>query len=78
MTIVFAATRESSMVTMARSLRLSLQLTQYELAESVGISKEDVDLLEHSLPIPLDIKNRLLKRLNSVKSARESQLRLPL
>ena len=78
MTIVFAATRESSMVTMARSLRLSLQLTQQELADSSGISKEDIDLFENSLPIPLDIKNRLLKRLYSVKSARESQLRLPL
>jgi len=78
MSLVFAAIRESSISTMARSLRLSLQLTQQELADSAGISKEDVDLFENSLPIPLDIKNRLLKKLYSVKSARESQLYLHL
>jgi len=66
------------MVTMARSLRLSLQLTQHELAESAGISKEDVDLFENNLPIPLDIRNRLLKKLFAAKSARESQIHLPL
>ena len=66
------------MGTLARSLRITLQLTQQELADSVGASKEDVDLFEHNLPLPLDIKNKLLKKLYAAKSARESQLHLPL
>ncbi|MFC2066387.1 hypothetical protein ACFLUO_04915 [Chloroflexota bacterium] len=74
MTIIFAPARESSMVTKARNLRILLQLTQQELADSVGVPKEDVNLFENNLPIPLDIKNRLLKKLYAAKSARESQL----
>ena len=78
MTIVFAPTRESPIVTKARNLRILLQLTQQELADSVGVPKEDVALFEHNLPMPLDIKNRLLKKLYAAKSARESQLQLRL
>ena len=78
MTTVLTYTRESSIGTMARSLRMSLQLTQQELADIVGVSKEDIDLLEHSHPITLQAKNRLLKRLYTAKSARESQLRFSL
>ena len=66
------------MGTLARSLRITLQLTQQELADSVGASKKDVDLFENNLPLPLDIKNKLLKKLYAAKSARESQLHLPL
>ena len=78
MTIVFAPTRQSSTGTMAISLRILLQLTQQELADSVSVPKEDVDLFENNLSIPLDIKNRILKKLYAAKSARESQLHLPL
>ncbi len=78
MTEVITISKESSIGPLARSLRIALQLTQRELAEDVGVLKEDVDLLENNLPIPLDTKRRLLKKLYAVKSANESQLRLPL
>ena len=70
--------RESSIGLWARSLRISLQLTEQELADSVGVSKEDVYLFEHNLPVQLDIKQKLLKKLYAVKSASEYQLRFPL
>ncbi|MFC1956199.1 helix-turn-helix domain-containing protein, partial [Chloroflexota bacterium] len=74
MSIIFAPTRESSIGPWARELRVSLQLTQQELADRAGISKEDVELLEHGLPMPLDIKNKLLKKLYAAKSASKCQL----
>ena len=78
MTEVITISKESSIGHLARSLRIALRLTQRELAEDVGVLKEDVDLLENNLPIPLDTKRRLLKKLYAVKSANESQLRLSL
>ncbi|MFC2033379.1 helix-turn-helix domain-containing protein [Chloroflexota bacterium] len=78
MTEVITISKESSIGPLARSLRIALRLTQRELAEDVGVLKEDVDLLENNLPIPLDTKRRLLKKLYAVKSANESQLRLSL
>ena len=66
------------MGTLARNLRISLQLTQQELANMADVSKEDIDLLEHNLPISLYIKNKLFKKLYAVKSASKYQLCLPL
>ncbi len=77
MTTLLSSLRESSIGLWARSLRISLQLTEQELADSVGVSKKDVYLFEHNLPVPLDIKRKLLKKLYAVKSANESQLCLP-
>ena len=78
MSIVFAPRRESSIGPWAREVRASLRLTQQELADSIGVPKEDVDLFENNLPIPLDIKRKLLKKLYAVKSASKYQLCLPL
>jgi len=78
MTTVVTFARESSIGPWARTVRMSSQLTQQELADIVGVSKEDVDLFEHNLPIPLDIKLKLLKKLYAVKSASKYQYRLPL
>ena len=47
----------------ARRLRVSLLLTQQELASIAGVATEEVDLFEHSLPVRLDAKRRLLKEL---------------
>ena len=63
MTAVVTFTRESSIGFEAASIRLSLQLTQQELADIAGVSKDELDFFEHNLPIPLDIKRRLLKEL---------------
>ena len=78
MSIVFAPRRESSIGPWAREVRASLRLTQQELADIVGISKDDVDFFENNLPLPLDIKRKLLKKLYAVKSASKYQLCLPL
>lgn len=47
----------------ARRLRVSLLLTQQELASIAGVATEEVDLFEHNLPVRLDAKRRLLKEL---------------
>ena len=78
MTTVLSFTRESSIGTQARNLRISLHLTKQELANMAGVSKEDVDLLEHDLPITLYIKNKLLNKLYATKSVRKYHLQLTL
>ena len=78
MTTLLSSLREASIGHWARSLRISLQLTEQELADSVRVSMEDVYLFEHNLPVQLDIKQKLLKKLYAVKSANEYQLRFPL
>ena len=78
MTTVLSFGRESSIGPKARSLRISLHLTEQELADSVGVSKEDVYLFENNLPMPLDIKRKLLKKLYATKSALKYQLQLTL
>ena len=62
----------------ARGVRISLGLTQQELADTVGVSKEDVDLLECNLPLPLYIKHKLYKKLVAARIASKSQLCFPL
>ena len=77
MTTLLSSLRESSIGLWARRLRISLQLTEQELADSVVVSKNDVYLFEHNLPIRLDLKQKLLKKLYAVKIANECQLCLP-
>ena len=38
-------------------------LTQQELADITGVSKEDVKSFEHNLPIKLDSRRKLVKEL---------------
>ena len=78
MTTALSFVRESSIGTQARSLRISLHLTEQALANMAGVSKEEVGLLEDNLPIPLYIKNKLLKKLYAAKSARKYHLQLTL
>ena len=70
MTESITFTRESSLGSMARRLRTNQNLTQQELAEVVGVSREEVDLFECGLPVPLDIRRRLLKELWARKASR--------
>lgn len=44
-----------------REMRVRLGLTQQELARTVGVSEEDIKLLERNLPIELGFKIRALK-----------------
>ncbi len=47
----------------SRNMRLSLHLTQQDLADIAGVSPGDVDLFEHGLPLRLDARRRLLREL---------------
>jgi transcriptional regulator with XRE-family HTH domain len=47
----------------ARSVRKALKLTQQELADITGVSKEDVDSFENNLPIKVDSRRKLVKEL---------------
>jgi transcriptional regulator with XRE-family HTH domain len=55
---------------MARRVRISLHLTQRDLAEMTGISKESVYLFEHNLPVYLDARRRILKQLWAIKASK--------
>jgi transcriptional regulator with XRE-family HTH domain len=54
----------------ARKVRQSLGLTQQQLAEISGLSKESVYQFEHHLPVCLDARRRILKALWALKSSR--------
>ena len=47
----------------AKRIRLSLPLTQHELATITGVSLEEVDLFEHNLPVQADVKLKILREL---------------
>ena len=68
MTTVLTYTRESHLGPWARRMRMSLHMSQQELADIVGVSEEEVDLFEHSLPITLDVKCKLLRELYAAKA----------
>ena len=63
MTAVLTFNPEMSLGLKMRNRRVSLLLTQQELANIVGISEEQVDLFENSLPLPLEAKCKLLREL---------------
>ena len=63
MVTVLTFEQETKLGYKVRSLRISLGLTQSELADTVSVSPEEVDLLEHNLPVRLDVKRRLLREL---------------
>jgi transcriptional regulator with XRE-family HTH domain len=53
--------------TRAKRLRIASLLTQQEVADLAGVSREQVDLFERNLPLPLDSKRRILRELWAVK-----------
>ena len=62
-TSVLTFTRGSSIGFRAASARISLKLTQQELADIAGVSKDDVDFFEHNLPVPTETRRKLLRAL---------------
>jgi DNA-binding XRE family transcriptional regulator len=52
----------------ARRLRIACFLTQQKLADMAGIPREQIDLLEHNYPVPLDSKRRILRELYAIKT----------
>jgi transcriptional regulator with XRE-family HTH domain len=61
--------QESSVGPWARRMRMSLRMTKQELANMCGVSRDEVDLFEHNLPVGLDTEDRLLKKLQSARTA---------
>jgi len=47
----------------AKRIRLTLPLTQHELATIAGVSLKEVDLFEHGLPVQVDVKLKILREL---------------
>ena len=60
-TAVKTITRKPSIGYKVRKLRISVFLTQQELADLAGVCRDHVDLFEHNLPVPLDSKRRIFK-----------------
>ena len=47
----------------AKRIRLSLRLTQHELAMIAGVTLEEVDLFEYNLPMKVGVKLKILREL---------------
>ncbi len=63
MNAIQVKTREPSIGTKVKRLRLSRLLTQQELADGAGVSKTEVNRFESGLPLPLNSKRKILKEL---------------
>jgi len=55
--------RKNSTGFKVKQLRIANLLTQQELADLAGVSREQVDLFERNLPLPLDCRRRILREL---------------
>ncbi|HEY97108.1 MAG TPA: helix-turn-helix transcriptional regulator [Dehalococcoidia bacterium] len=67
MASVQISSRKPSVAAQAKKLRLSCLLTQEELAVAAGVTREEVNRLEHGFPLVLDSKRKILKELWSRK-----------
>ena len=63
MSPVLSIDQKPSLGLQAKRLRLALLLTQHELATIAGVPLEEVDLLEHNLPVQVDVKLKILREL---------------
>ncbi len=72
MTAVLNYTGGKSIGSRVRRLRISSFLTQKELASLAGVSLKEVDSFEHSLPVPLETRRRILRELWARKASRYS------
>lgn len=63
-----ALVKASSPGVKVRRLRTICLLTQQQLADLAGVSREQVDMFEHNLPVPLDTRRRILKELWAMKN----------
>ncbi|MFC1967087.1 helix-turn-helix domain-containing protein [Chloroflexota bacterium] len=55
----------------ARKLRVLLGMSQQELAQKACVSRWEVNLFEHDLPVRLAARSRLTKELWTEKSKRQ-------
>jgi transcriptional regulator with XRE-family HTH domain len=61
-------TEKSTFGSEARRLRIACLLTQQNLADLAGVSREQVDWLEHNYPVPLETKRRIFQELWASKT----------
>jgi transcriptional regulator with XRE-family HTH domain len=67
------------MCVLAKRVRLSLNITQQQLAERAGITREEVDLYERNLPVYLDARRKIIKELWAMKTSKKTNIyRTPL
>ncbi len=60
--------QDTSLRLLSKDMRLSLGLTQQELAELAAVSQDEVDCFECGFPVRLDSRQKILKKLcRSVK-----------
>ena len=69
MSEVVTCTQESSTGAWARNMRMALRLTQQELAGICGVSQEEIESFECNLPVKLDSKDKLLRRLRVTRNS---------
>ena len=55
--------QDKSLRLLSKEMRFSLGLTQEELADLAAVSQDDVDYFEHSLPLQLEARQKILKTL---------------
>lgn len=68
MTIVLTHPHETKIGSEARRLRISLHISQADIAIMAGVAEETVNLFEHNSPVALDYRRRILKELWAEKS----------
>jgi len=56
-----------SLGTRARKVRLSLRITQHELSDLSGVSRNAISLFENNMPVTLDARRRIIKELWAIK-----------
>ena len=55
--------KDKSLRLLSKDMRLSLGLTQQELADLAGVSEDDVESFESSLPVQLEARQKIIKML---------------
>ena len=63
MSPVISIDQKRSLGLEAKRIRLSLLLTQYELATIAGVTLDEVDLFEHNLPVQVGVKLKIIREL---------------
>ena len=53
--------QDKSLRLLSKEIRLSLGLTQEELADLAAVSQDDVDCFERSFPVQLDSRQKILR-----------------
>lgn len=71
MSNIISPSREKSIGSRVRKMRVRLSLTQRELAWTAGVSEKDIKLLERNVPVILDCKRKVLKTLWGEMAIRE-------